>query len=102
VRRALLEVIKTPAAEQDLIDIWLYTATQWGDRQADNYIDRLEEAMLRLLRHPEIGVDCDELRAGYRRTGAGRHHIYYRIAETSIEVVRLLHVSMDAGAHLES
>lgn len=102
MRRALLEIIKTPAAEQDLIDIWYYTATQWGDDQADTYVDRLEEAMLRLLRHPEIGVDCAELRAGYRRTGAGRHLIYYRIADTAIEVVRVLHVSMDAEAHLES
>jgi toxin ParE1/3/4 len=102
VRRAPLEVVKTPAAEQDLIDIWLYTATEWGVPQADDYIDRLEEAMLGLLRHPEIGVDCADLRAGYRRTGTGRHRIYYRIAETAIEVVRVLHVSMDARAHLES
>ena len=29
------------AAEQDLIDIWLYTYHQWSEDQADHYIDIL-------------------------------------------------------------
>lgn len=29
----------TPAAEGDLEGIWLYTAEQWGVKQANHYID---------------------------------------------------------------
>ncbi len=29
---------KTREVEQDLIEIWLYTAEKWGDAQADKYL----------------------------------------------------------------
>ena len=48
VPRAPLEIRRTPAAEQDLIDIWLYTAREWGADQADLYLDALDAALSRL------------------------------------------------------
>jgi toxin ParE1/3/4 len=30
----------TPAAERDLEGIWDYTQEQWGDEQADRYLDK--------------------------------------------------------------
>jgi toxin ParE1/3/4 len=100
VPRAPLEIRKTPAAEQDLIDIWLYTAKEWGAGQADLYLDALDAALARLRDHPWIGADAAEIRAGYRRHGAGQHRIYYRVGEEAIEIVRILHVSRDATAQL--
>jgi toxin ParE1/3/4 len=100
VPRAPLEIRKTPAAEQDLIDIWLYTAELWGAAQADAYLDGVDGALGRLRLHPEIGSECTEIRAGYRRLAAGQHRIYYRICADTIEVVRILHVSRDAALHL--
>lgn len=49
---------------------------------------------------PDLGVECTDLRAGYRRYGVGSHAIFYRLAPDRIEVVRILHQRMDAGRHL--
>ena len=38
-------IIKQALAEQDLIEIWLYTFHEWGEKQADNYIDDLDAAI---------------------------------------------------------
>ena len=99
--RAPLEIRKTPAAEQDLVDIWLYTAREWGADQADLYLDNLDGAMARLRDHPGIGADVTEIRAGYRRLGAGLHRLYYRVGDDAIEIVRILQVSRDATAQLD-
>jgi toxin ParE1/3/4 len=32
-------------AEQDLLDIWMYTFNEWGEQQADDYLDELDTAI---------------------------------------------------------
>ncbi len=39
------QVYKQAQAEQDLVEIWLYTLHEWGERQADSYLDELATAM---------------------------------------------------------
>jgi plasmid stabilization system protein ParE len=34
-------VFKQALAEKDLTDIWIYTFNEWGERQADTYLDDL-------------------------------------------------------------
>jgi hypothetical protein len=48
-------------AESDLVDIWLYSFREWGEFQADEYIDELNAAVTSLssgsahsFRSPEI------------------------------------------------
>ena len=36
----MLKVHKQTKAEQDLIDIWLYTFYEWDEKQADKYLSR--------------------------------------------------------------
>lgn len=43
----------TPAAEGDLEGIWLYTAEQWGVKQANHYIDILSATFSDLAQHPK-------------------------------------------------
>ena len=38
-------IIKQVQAEQDLLDIWLYTFNAWGERQTDKYLDELDQAI---------------------------------------------------------
>ena len=95
------EIRRTPAAERDLIDIWLYTADRWGERQADHYLDGIDAALKLLRENPESGPDCSEVRPGYRRLPAGSHRIYYRLTTGVIEIVRILHARMDAPSRLD-
>jgi toxin ParE1/3/4 len=100
VHRVLHEIRRSPAAERDLIHIWLYTAERWDERQADLYLDQIAAALDRLRENPEIGADSSEIRQGYRRLAVGSHRIYYRVAQQDVEVIRVLHAKMDVSSHL--
>ena len=63
----LKKVTKTQLAENDLIDIWLYSFNEWGESLADDYLDKLNVGMNSLLANPEIGIDCNYVREVYRR-----------------------------------
>jgi toxin ParE1/3/4 len=39
-------VSKQASTEQDLIEIWLYTFNEWGEKQADRYLDDLAVAFV--------------------------------------------------------
>ena len=95
------EIRKSPAAEHDLIEIWLYTAAEWGSEQADSYLDAIEAALERLTQAPALGSDQSHIRPGYRRLAAGKHRIYYRVEGNRIDVMRVLHPRMGVPSELE-
>ncbi len=41
------------SAESDLIDIWRYSFEQWGELQADEYLDELDSGIRKLADNPE-------------------------------------------------
>ncbi len=90
----------SPAAQADLDAIFDYTAETWGLERAEDYVRLIQAACEALARSPGQAQDCGDIRAGYRRGPAGRHHIYFRIEDYGIAVVRILHQRMDAPRHL--
>jgi toxin ParE1/3/4 len=52
-------------------------------------------------RKAATGVSCDDLRSGYRKYPVGRHIVFYREAQAGIEIIRILHVSMDVESNLD-
>jgi toxin ParE1/3/4 len=90
----------TPAAEQDLENIWYYTQQQWGAQQANRYIATLVDAFTELAQAPKAAPSCDYIRVGYRRCTVKRHAIYFYTTDYGIDIVRLLHERMDANRHL--
>lgn len=86
----------TPRAESDLVDIWLYSFETWGTDQADRYVDQLGAAMSHLGTHPLMGVDYSHVLPGYRKFRIAHHDIFYRLLDTRMQVVRVLHEDMDA------
>jgi len=83
-------------AVEDLSNIWNYTYQTWSENQADKYYNILIDICEEIARNPKIGKSYDEIDEniwGYR---ASHHIIFYRaIAANAIEVVRILHQSMD-------
>ena len=96
----MLRVHKQALAEQDLLDIWLYTFEYWDEVQADQYLDQLDEAFLSIADHPLIGKACDGIRTGYRRYHAERHVIFYTINNDTVHIIRALGAAMDFSQHL--
>lgn len=52
-----------------------------------------------LVWNPHIGVARDRVMAGLRSVREGRHIIYCREFENTVEIVRIRHDNMDPGRH---
>lgn len=98
----MLDVHKSQLAEKDLIDIWRYTETTWGEQQADFYLDQIEQHLVMLCKDVSIGKDCGHIREGYRSFKSGKHMIFYKVDANILMVVRVLHERMNIKAHLSS
>lgn len=81
-------------AKEDLIDLWEYIAVH-DELAADRYADHVFERATELLNHPELGRSRPEIHPGVRSLLCRNHLIFYRVRSDVIEVLRILHGSMD-------
>ena len=97
------------AAERDFVSILEWTNQRFGARQARVYRDALEQSIRALRNGPEVpgAKRRDDILAGVwslhiaRTQRRGRHLLLYRVTgESTIEIVRILHDSMDIARHL--
>lgn len=89
------ELIISPEAETDLLDIWLYIAED-SPVNADRFLDKLHNKALKLCEFSEIGIDRPELANDLKCFPVDRYLLYYRAIATGIELVRVLHGSRDS------
>ncbi len=87
-------------AKEDLRSIGRYTQATWGREQRNHYLAQLDAAFHLLAQEPQRGRSCDDIRLGYRKHHIGRHLIFYRQVPPDIEIIRVLHDSMDIESHL--
>ena len=100
------------AAEADYLQILRWTADNFGSAQARVYAETLASALkmlatgpdiLGVKERPEIGGNVRTLHVA-RNGRKGRHFILYRVSSDDeknvIDVLRLLHDSMDIERHL--
>ena len=99
-------------AERDFFSILHWTTERFGERQARVYGTTLRSALKELANgpgavgsraRPELGVDVFSLHVA-RNGRKGKHLVVFRTLEEtkSIEVIRILHDSMDSVRHLDS
>ena len=67
--------------------------------QADRYYRDIIAAIDRLA-VGEISGRASEIRLGYLKYPVGRHFVFFRQFQDGIEVIRILHQSMDVNRHL--
>lgn len=99
------------AAEKDFAEVVDWTVARFGPHQAEIYAGILAAAIQELESGPdptgakarnEIGKGLRTLHAA-RRGRRGRHFVIFRVAadrEQTIDVIRILHDSMDLPRHL--
>jgi toxin ParE1/3/4 len=98
--RRMASFLLRPEARSDLGEIWDYTVGKWDDEQAERYLHLLNRSFVELSKNPTLGRDCGFIRAGYRKHLVGRHVVFYRTTGEAIDVVRILHQTMDFERHL--
>ena len=58
------------------------------------------EGITTVANDPYRGRPCDDIRAGYYKLSVGSHVLFYRLIPDGVDIVRILHQSMDFGRHL--
>lgn len=80
----------------DLEQIWIYTYKKWSEKQADRYYQLLISEFEFLTKEFYSGKSMEHIRDGYRATLVKSHLIFYRKTDENIvEIIRILHKSMD-------
>lgn len=96
-------------AERDLLSILQWTAENFGARQAVSYRTTLMQSIHELgvgpdvagaRKRDDIGKEIYMLHVA-RRGRRGRHLLFYRVLNRrNIEIIRILHDSMDLRRHV--
>ncbi len=81
-------------AKEDLFEIWEFIADH-DEVAADRYIDHLRDRASEWLHFPELGRARDEMHPGLRSLLARNHVLFYRLEDQEVQVLRILHGSMD-------
>lgn len=86
----------TKKAVEDLADSWEYTFENWSENQADNYYEMLISSCKEIAENPNLGKNYEGITQNLLGIKTNRYIIFYRtLGETSIEIIRILHDSMD-------
>ena len=85
----------TQKAKSDLKNIAKYTQKQWGRKQRNQYVKQLDDTFHFLASNPKYGIRCDYIKIGYYKYIVAKHVIFYRYVDNKMQIVRILHQSMD-------
>lgn len=89
----------TQRAHCDLEEIDDYLARR-SAKSAREFLIRAVEIFEMLATHPEAGRRRLELKVAVRSFPLGQYVIYYRVAESRVQILRVAHGARDAAALL--
>ena len=90
----------TPRARADLDAIWDYSVRQWDEKQAETYLASIGQTTQLLVENPGLGTKIDHVKGGYKKFPAASHLLIFKSTPYAIEIVRVLHKSMDVNQHI--
>ena len=90
-----LPYVISKKAVSDLEEIWIYTVEKWSVDQADRYYKLIVDEIHFICKNNNAGKSMEHVRKGYRASKVKSHLIFYRIQNSTIEVIRILHERMD-------
>lgn len=94
-------VVWAPRAAKDLRDIWAYYARVASPDIADKILREIHLAAARLIDRPQLGRPRDEVKPGLGGVLAQPYTVFYRLTDTAIEIVRVLHERRDFASVLK-
>ncbi len=87
-------------AQSSLKEIQIYSAKTFGKERTRQYLASIRKRMKALSENPSPGIVREDLKVGYHSDFIGSHTIYYRIQSTHLDVIDVLHQSMDPTKHI--
>ncbi|MBE0502316.1 MAG: type II toxin-antitoxin system RelE/ParE family toxin [Desulfuromonadales bacterium] len=96
------QIIISPAARDDLRDIYHFGLRNWGQNRSAKYLEEIKESLWALCKQPHIGCERPELLPGMRSFAVASHVAFYLVQSQRIEIIRVLHSRQDPSRHLSS
>ena len=87
-------IVRSPASDDDLIDIWCTIALD-NPRAADRVLDTIAAGILQLADFPESGPRRPEIAADARALTVGNYLVLYRTTPERVEILRIVHGARD-------
>ena len=91
-------VVRTPAAKQDLLDIWGYYARVGSSDVADAILRELDLAVKGIPINTLLSRDRSELMAGLRSVLVRPHIVFFLASNEELKIMRILHGRRDFPA----
>ena len=91
----------TSAAERQLAEIEIYSEAHFGRVKAEKYIADFFNRFKWLTEHSKLGQDRNDWAPGLRSFPQGSHLICYRQNRDAIDIVAVIHRSINAEDHVE-
>lgn len=88
------------AAQADLVDIRLYSNSQFGAGATDAYMRGFKQVFRRLRQYPNFALAVDDLAPDLRCAVHRSHQIFYCVEKDMILIVRILHHAQNAPRHI--
>jgi toxin ParE1/3/4 len=85
----MAQVVRSPRAEEDLQEIWLYIAADNVDA-ADRVLDDVATKLSNLADHPQMGASRPDIAPDLRMLPVGNYLVLYRIRGDNVDVVRIV------------
>jgi toxin ParE1/3/4 len=93
----LTQYIIAPEASKDLEEISAYYAIQ-NIEAGEKLISELENKCKYLVQFPKIGRSYSTIRTDLRGLSCSGYIIFYRVGETTVEILRVVYGSRDLEA----
>jgi toxin ParE1/3/4 len=90
----------SPEAQDSLKGIRDYSNKNFGAKRTKAYLQCIRKRIQELAENPSHGIIREDLNVGYHSDFVGSHTIYYRVKPTHIDIIDVLHQSMEPSKHL--
>ena len=94
------QYLLSPQAQKHLKQIRDYTVKNHGEIQKKAYMKMLRDKMRLVAKKPTEGKARDDIKSGYYSIRVEKHFIYYRIRSTHVDIIDVLHESMEPHRHI--
>ena len=88
-------------ALKHLEEIGAYTQERHGADQRKKYLEKIYQRIYQLADNPALGKERPDVRPGYRSITEGKHVIFYRVQDTKVEIMAVLHGQLDLKKQIE-
>ncbi|HKL81283.1 MAG TPA: type II toxin-antitoxin system RelE/ParE family toxin [Desulfobacter sp.] len=97
----MTQYILSPNAQKSLGNIKTYSLEEFGEEQTITYLKLIKKKLQMISESPDIGRNREEIKKGYLSFLAGSHIIFYRKAKNHVDIIDILHQSMEPYRYLK-